>query len=91
MTEEVKKEVAPSRHELTYFRKLVEGGPSTLVLVLCTFEGKERFAIGKLRTVAGKPYVEPLAVVLHEKDNVQVYSDVGELLPLVARSLGPSN
>jgi hypothetical protein len=82
MTEEVKKEMQieqPSRREFDYYNKLLDG---ELALVSCKFEGKDRFAVARVRTVNGKQVVEPLAVVLNEADVIWLRTASGDLLPI---------
>jgi hypothetical protein len=94
MVEEEKKEFmvdAPSSQELRAYEALIEGGPGTLVLVACVFEGCHRFAIAKAVKIRGKMAVEILAVVLNESDSILLKSTAGDVVSPCAFSKSAFN
>jgi hypothetical protein len=74
-------ELSPSRREVQSYTELAGHHRGQLVLISCTFEGKDRFAIARLEKRSEGLKAEPLALVLNEKDIIHLRGQDGSLLP----------
>lgn len=79
-------ELAPSRKEMQGYSQL-SGSRGQLVLVACTFEGRDRYAIARLEKKGKDMTVEPLALMLNEKDIIHLRQSNGQLLPTAESEL----
>jgi hypothetical protein len=70
---------APSSTENENFLGLLSGGPHNMVMVKCIFGGEERVAVGRMiREGSKEPHLRVLAVLVNERDNIQVATKTGE-------------
>jgi hypothetical protein len=80
-------EPQPSRKELDGYGHLAGYRTAQFVLVPCTFEGKDRWAIAKLDKGGAGALLAPMAIVLNEKDIIHIRQSDGTLLPTAESEL----